>query len=109
MKQRVIEDERGMALIMALLAVALLTITVVEFLYSAEVDSRMARNSLNGLQASLLARSGIALGESLLIKDQDRLVDSFLEDWCPAPGREGRACQIEDGGGLVSIPDGMRL
>ncbi len=94
---------------MALLVVALLTISVVEFFYSAEVDSRMARNSIHSLQASLLARSGIALGEALLLKDQDPMVDSFLEEWCPAIGREGRACQIEDGGGLVVIPEGMRL
>lgn len=102
-------NQRGMALIMALLVVALLTISVVEFFFSTEVDSRMARNAVHGLQAALLARSGIALGEALLVKDEDPRVDSFLEEWCPAPAREGRACQIEDGGGLVLIPDGMRL
>jgi type II secretory pathway component PulK len=102
-------NQRGIALILTLLIVALLTITVVEFFYSAEVDSRMARNAVHGLQASLLARSGIALGEAFLLKDEDPLADAFTEEWCPAPAREGRSCQIEDGGGQVVIPQGMRL
>jgi general secretion pathway protein K len=67
--RHVVRDERGIALIITLLVVALLTITVIEFTYSVEVDQHMARNALNGLQASLLARSGIALGEALLLHD----------------------------------------
>ncbi|HVM98410.1 MAG TPA: hypothetical protein VMT89_18595 [Candidatus Acidoferrales bacterium] len=102
-------NQRGIALIMTLLIVALLTITVVEFFYSVEVDSHMARNAVHGLQASLMARSGIAMGEALLLKDADPQVDAFTEDWCPQVGREGRSCQIEDGGGQVMIPDGTRL
>ena len=65
-----LSNQRGIALIITLLIVALLTITVVEFFYSVEIDSRMARNALNGLQASLLARSGIAIGESFLLRDE---------------------------------------
>src|SRR5689334_13361358 len=87
--RRARNGENGMALIMAILVVALLTISVVEFFYSTEVDSRMARNSVHSLQASLLARSGIALGESLLLKDEDTAglnIDSFVEEWCPSPG-----------------------
>ncbi len=103
------DNERGAALLLAIAVVALLTITVSEFFFSAEVDSRMARNSVHSLQASLLARSGIAIGEALLAKDEDPVTDSFLEEWCPAQAREGMACQIEDGAGLVQIPEGMRL
>lgn len=106
---RAVRSERGAALLLAIAVVALLTITVTEFFLSAEVDSRMARNSVHSLQASLLARSGIALGESLLVKDEDPVTDSFLEEWCPAIGREGMACQIEDGAGLIMIPEGTRL
>lgn len=104
-----VRNERGAALLLAIAVVALLTITVTEFFLSAEVDSRMARNSVHSLQASLLARSGIALGESLLVKDADPVTDSFVEEWCPAVAHEGMACQIEDGAGLIMIPEGMRL
>ncbi len=103
------QGERGVALVMALLVVALLTITVTEFFFSVEIDARMARNSVHSLQAALLARSGIALGEALLIQDQDPLTDSFLEEWCPLQAREGRACQIDDGGGFITLPPNSRL
>ncbi len=76
-----VRNERGIALVVTLLVVALLTITVVEFSYSVEVDQRMARNALNGLQASLLARSGINLGEAFLLHDDDPNVDAYAEDW----------------------------
>lgn len=102
-------NERGVALIMALLVVALLTITVTEFFFSVEIDARMARNSVHSLQAALLARSGISLGEALLMQDQDPLTDSFLEEWCPLQAREGRACQIDDGGGFIALPPNSRL
>ncbi|MCX8071515.1 MAG: type II secretion system protein GspK [Candidatus Binatia bacterium] len=101
--------ERGVALVMALAVVALLTITVTEFFFSAEIDARMARNSVHSLQAALLARSGITLGEALLVQDQDPLTDSFLEEWCPLQAREGKACQIDDGGGLIALPPNSRL
>ncbi|GIW43002.1 MAG: hypothetical protein KatS3mg077_0284 [Candidatus Binatia bacterium] len=94
---------------LALMVVALLTITVTEFFFSAEIDARMARNSVHTLQAALLARSGISLGEALLVQDQDPLTDSFLEEWCPLQAREGRACQIDDGGGFLALPPNTRL
>ncbi|MDZ7379939.1 MAG: general secretion pathway protein GspK [candidate division KSB1 bacterium] len=94
---------------MALLVVALLTIIVTEFFFSVELDARMARNSVHSLQAALLARSGVALGEALLLQDQDPLTDSFLEEWCPMQAREGRACQIDDGGGFLALPPNSRL
>jgi type II secretory pathway component PulK len=74
-------NERGIALVITLLVVSLLTIIVVEFTYSAEVDAHMARNALNALQASILARSGVNLGEAFLLHDDDPNVDSYLEDW----------------------------
>jgi len=74
-------NERGIALIVTLLVVALLTIIVIEFTYSVEIDAHMARNALNGLQASLLARSGINLGEALLLHDDNNKFDSYTEDW----------------------------
>ena len=103
-------NERGIALVITLLVVALLAITVVEFSYSVEIDQRMARNALNGLQATLLARSGINLGEAFLLHDDIRSpVDAFTEEWCPSPGPEAQSCQIDESNSQVVIPDNMRL
>lgn len=102
-------SQRGVAVVMAIAVVALLTITVTEFFFTTEIDARMARNSVHSLQASLLARSGVALGEALLLEDQDPQTDSFLEEWCPLQAREGEVCQIDDGGGWLALPPGSRL
>ncbi len=105
----VIANQRGIALVITLLVVALLTITVIEFTYSVEIDEHMARNALSGLQASLLARSGINLGEAFLLHDADYQVDAFTEDWCPGPSPNGDACNIDETSGQVLLPQNMRL
>jgi general secretion pathway protein K len=61
--------QRGLALLVALLVTALVAVIVVEFTYSTEVESHLVRNGLNGLQARLLARSGVTLGELALALD----------------------------------------
>jgi general secretion pathway protein K len=92
-------NERGIALVITLLVVALLTIIVVEFTYSAEVDAHMARNALNALQASVLARSGVNLGEAFLLHDDDPQVDAYTEDW-------GNMDLLNS---QLILPDNMRL
>jgi len=92
-------NERGIALVITLLVVALLTITVIEFTYSVEIDQHMARNALNGLQASLLARAGINLGEAFLLHDDHPEFDSYLEDW-------GNMDELNS---QLVLPDNMRL
>ena len=86
-----IRNDRGIALIVTLLVVALLAITVIEFTYSVEIDYRMARNAMSGLQAAMLVRSGINLGEALLLHDAEPKFDAYTEEWCPqqAEGIEG--------------------
>src|SRR5215467_9277139 len=61
--------ERGAALVIVLLAVTLLTVAVVEFTYSAQVDHHLTDNALKALQASYLARSGVNLALLALKKD----------------------------------------
>jgi type II secretory pathway component PulK len=110
----VITNDRGIALVITLLVVALLTITVIEFTYSVEIDQHMARNALSGLQASLLARSGINLGEAFLLHDTPdpnggNDADAFTEEWCPDPSPDGQACRIDETSGQVLLPENMRL
>lgn len=74
--------ERGVALIIVLLVVTLLTILVVEFTYTVQVESHISRNSLNSLQATYLARSGINILAGALVMDEDdpANVDPAAED-----------------------------
>ena len=105
-----LRNQRGLALVITLLVVALLAITVVEFTYSVEIDQRMARNAVNGVQASLLARSGIALGEAFLLRDDIRSgFDAFTEEWCPSPGPDAQSCLIDESNSPIILPQNMRL
>ena len=86
--------ERGAALVIVLLAVTLLTVVVVEFTYSAQVDHHLTDNALKTLQASYLARSGVNLALLALKKDtQKSSIDSLRDDWAralpPLPAGEG--------------------
>ncbi|MBI3303656.1 MAG: type II secretion system minor pseudopilin GspK [Deltaproteobacteria bacterium] len=93
-KRTVCTQERGAALVTVLLAVTLLTVTVVEFAYSTQVDHHLAYNALKALQATYLARSGVNLALLVLKRDtQTSGIDSFGEDWAhalpPLPAGEG--------------------
>ncbi len=86
--------ERGAALVTVLLAITLLTIVVVEFAYSTQIDHHLAYNSLRSLQATYVARSGVNLALLVLQKDgQDSGLDALNEDWArvlpPLPVGEG--------------------
>ena len=61
--------ERGIALLIVLLTITLLTIVVVEFTQSAEVETHFAISARNGLQALYLARSAVNVGEAVLAAD----------------------------------------
>lgn len=86
-------NERGIALVVVLMVVALLSITTIEFAFSSQIYTHMARNALSGLQANLLARSGVNLGEAVLGFDEDPQVDAFSEEWCPEPAES--SCLID--------------
>jgi type II secretory pathway component PulK len=107
-------DERGVALVIVLTIVALLTIIVMEFTYTVQLDQHRARNALNALQARLLARSGINLAEAFLARDAEPKYDAFSEDWylnlqefCSdtieiEPGMRVK-CDVEDESGKINI------
>jgi general secretion pathway protein K len=61
--------ERGVALLIVLLTITLLTVVVVEFTQSAEVETHFAISARNGLQAFYLARSAVNVGEMVLQLD----------------------------------------
>lgn len=64
--RRSLRDRRGVALILALLFIVLLTVLVVEFSYETQVDASLAANSTGDLEAYLAAKSAVAQGMSML-------------------------------------------
>jgi general secretion pathway protein K len=64
-----VRDERGVALLSALFAVALLTIIVIEMTDATLVQTHLTHNAGNAMAAQLLARSAALAGEALISND----------------------------------------
>jgi general secretion pathway protein K len=105
-------DESGIALLIVLLAITLLTIVVIEFTDAAQVETHQALSARNALQASYLARSGVNVGEALLILDAqlaamgaaphaDTLDDYWAKPYPPLP--------IGDGTAVIRVRDESRF
>jgi general secretion pathway protein K len=102
--------ERGIALLATMLAIALMTILVVDFATSSALGYRAAANQADELRALYLARSGIQVGIAVLERDsindalQKTPYDSLQDVWAvqvpPIP--------VEGGVVSVSIIDEAR-
>jgi len=102
--------ERGIALLATLLAIALMTILVVDFATTSALGYRAAANQADELRALYLARSGIQVGVAVLERDsifdalQKTPYDSLNDVWAiqvpPIP--------VEGGTVSVSIVDEAR-
>ncbi len=62
-------SERGVALLMVLLVVALLTAVIVDFSFNTRLDSKIAANVRDSLIAASLARSGYDMALTVLMED----------------------------------------
>lgn len=80
-RPRPLANERGLALVIVLAVVALLTILVTEFTFNTQLDQHRTRNAVHALQAQLLARSGINLAEGFLMLDEEPAYDAYSEEW----------------------------
>jgi general secretion pathway protein K len=61
--------QSGVALLVVLLAITLLTVVVLEFTDSSQVETHLALGGRNALQAYYLARSGVNAAEDILVLD----------------------------------------
>jgi len=92
------KNERGMALLATMLAIALMTIIVMDFTSSSALGYLSAANNANEIRAAYLARSGVNVGLALLAQDtraqqaqqlsggggvsaQNQQFDSFASVW----------------------------
>ncbi len=94
--------QRGAALLVVVLLVALLAVLVVEFQREARLEMRTAGNLRDALEAHALVRSGVAVGSALLLADaEDNDTDHRGELWAgelpPVPLGSGiLAVRVED-------------
>jgi general secretion pathway protein K len=71
MAGRATASERGAALLVVLVAVAVVTVLAVDLAYDTRVSLRIAGNARDELQATYLAKSGVALSRLVLSFQQD--------------------------------------
>ena len=60
------KNEKGLALILVLITVAILTVLVADFTFNTHVDFEISRNVLNDIKARYIAKSGISVISSTM-------------------------------------------
>ncbi len=89
--------EEGVALMVVLLFILLLSVIVVEFAYEMQVEASLATNMNRDFQAYIAAKSAIAVGMELLQADlmQDDIMNAAQtgRQQVPAAGRQGNVGQ----------------
>jgi general secretion pathway protein K len=91
------QNQKGLALLLVLLVITLLVAIVVEFDYRTRIDLRSAGNLRDGLQATYLAKSGVAAAQAILKDDKKRNANTtdLTATWAiplpPLPVGEGTA------------------
>jgi len=91
------KNQKGLALLLVLLVITLLVAMVVEFDYRTRIDLRSAGNLRDGLQATYLAKAGVASAQAILKDDKQRNPNTtdLTATWAiplpPLPVGEGTA------------------
>ncbi len=105
-------DESGIALLVVLLTITLLTIVVVEFTDFAQVETHLALSARNALQATYLARSGVNVAEALVSVDgrispgSDSPADFWAKPYPPLPIGDGTAVfKVRDEARFLNLND----
>src|SRR5438105_3197061 len=65
--KRGLRSQRGVALLMVIIGIAILTTIATEFAYNSRVDLELATNERDELQATYLAQSGIGMARLILM------------------------------------------
>jgi general secretion pathway protein K len=110
------KDERGIALLISLLVMAIMTVVVLELSYEVQVDAALAGNSFQALEAEYAARSGVSFCMAMLREDAENdlalppgaRTDDLTEPWVAGfePQQVGRAmvaARISDEDGKFNI------
>jgi general secretion pathway protein K len=107
-----IRNDKGLALIITLLVIVLLTTLILQFDFSSRTDLLAATNFRDGTKAVFLAQSGLAAGKAVLRDDSlhSGQYDAFNELWAapfpPYPVGDGTVTvSIQDEGGKLNLND----
>jgi general secretion pathway protein K len=117
MKTRFRQNSRGMALIMAMIAIFVLSALAAGFALSMKVETRLAQNADSEQQLLWLGRSGVELARYVLSQQltiPSEPYDSLNQVWAGGPGGIGTSNSVlsglsldhyavGDGGGTVSV------
>jgi general secretion pathway protein K len=80
-----IKDNKGVALVLVLVVIALLVSLVVDFTYTMQVDMTLAANQRDEIKALYTARSGVEVAKLLLLEDEmekdEGEYDALDEEW----------------------------
>ncbi|MHC4777673.1 MAG: hypothetical protein ACYTFG_03740 [Planctomycetota bacterium] len=78
--KRSVGGRRGIALILSFLVLTVLTVVVMQLVYTARVEQSLARNFRDGLENLAAARSGVECAQGVLLESWDRF-DSPEAAW----------------------------
>lgn len=111
-----VKEERGIALLICLLVMVIMTVVVLELSYEVQVDAALASNSFLALEAEYAARSGVSFCLAMLREDAEidlalppeSRTDDLTEQWVAGfePQQVARAtvaARISDEDGKFNI------
>jgi len=99
-----IKDEKGVALVLVLVVVALLVSLVVDFTYTMQVDVTLAANQRDEIKALYTARSGVELAR-LTLQEDDQAYDARDEEWALFDEHPGFIAEDDEGRFKATIVD----
>ena len=79
-------SQRGIALIVVMVAVFVLSVLAGGFAYSMKVESKLAQNSNNQADLEWLGRSGVEYARWILAQEMSCPYDSLNQKWANGPG-----------------------
>jgi general secretion pathway protein K len=86
MKISLSKKNRGMAVIVALIAITVLTIIAGAFAYSMKVETHLAANSNNDEQMLWMGRAGVELARYVIALENNQPYDALNQIWAGGPG-----------------------
>jgi len=109
MTLRISNPSRGMALIMAMIAIFVMSALAVGFALSMKIEARLAQNADSEQQLLWLGRSGVELARYVLAQQltiRSEPYDSLNQIWAGGPGGPGETNSALSGLSLKNYPVG---
>lgn len=99
-----IKNEKGVALVLVLVVIALLVSLIVDFTYTMQVDVTLAANQRDEVKALYTARSGVELAR-LTLQEDDPAYDARDEAWALFEEHPGYLSEDDEGRFKVVVED----